>query len=140
MNLDELYDLGTGLIDSYADRNTLYSNIDEIFRLNWDFPAGMPDWVMKTVSTDPRDAVMTTTRTFATVRPRFKIMPMLPDENNRKRANEIETAIAYNFHQAGRRNDAKIEWDIMMSAAKYAEVAAQVIYLPYQEKVLKAMG
>jgi hypothetical protein len=140
MNLDELYDLGTGLVDSYADRNTLYSAIDEIFSLSWDFPGGMPEWVLKTISTDPRDAVMTTARTFATVRPRFKVMPMVPNENNRKRANEIETAIAYNFHQAGRRNDAKVEWDVMMSAAKYAQVAAQVIYLPYQEKILKAMG
>lgn len=140
MNLDELYGLGQGLVDSYADRNTLFSHIDDLFYKRWDMPPGMPDWVLKVVSTDPADAVTTTVRTFATVRPRFKVMPMLPDENNRKRANEIETAIAYNFHQAGRRNDASVAWDVMMSASLYAEVAAQAIYLPYQEKVLDAMG
>jgi hypothetical protein len=100
----------------------------------------MPDWVMKVVSTDPSDTILTTVRTFATVEPRFKIMPMLPNEANRNRANEIETAIKYNFNQAGRRNDSTVTWDIMTSAARYADVAAQVIYLPYQEKVLEAMG
>jgi hypothetical protein len=140
MNLDELYDLGQGLIDSYVDRNALFQNIDRMFRKEWDFPPGTPDWVLKVVSTDPADAITTTVRTFATVRPRFKILPMLPNEDNRKRANEIETALAYNFHQAGRRNDAKVEWDVMLSASMYAEVAGQVIYLPYQEKILKAMG
>jgi hypothetical protein len=100
----------------------------------------VPDWVMKNVSNDPGDAVTTTVRTFATVKPRFKIMPMLNDAANRDRANQIEAALAYNFHQAGRRNDASVEWDVMMSATLYAEVAAQVIYLPYQEKILKAMG
>jgi hypothetical protein len=135
--LDELYVTAQGLVDGYAKRNTLFQHIDAMFYKQWAFPPGMPDWVLKVVSTDPADAVLTTVRTFATVSPRFKVAPMLP---NRKRANEIETAIAYNFHQAGRRNDASVAWDVMMSAALYSEVAAQVIYLPYQEKILKAMG
>jgi len=138
--LEDLYDTAQGLVDSYADRNILFKNIDAMFYKQWSFPAGMPDWVMKVVSTDPADAILTTVRTFATVTPRFKVMPMLPNEANRKRANEIETAIAYNFRQAGRRNDSTIEWDVMQSAAMYAEVAAQVVYLPYQEKILEAMG
>jgi hypothetical protein len=138
--LDELYEMAQGLVDSYSDRNTLFQHIDNMFYKQWTMPAGMPDWVLKVVSTDPADAIVTTVRTFATVRPRFKIMPMMANELNRKRANEIETAIAYNFHQAGRRNDASVTWDIMMSAALYSEAAAQVIYLPYQEKILEAMG
>lgn len=140
MKLDDLYVLAEGLVDTYSARNELYRNIDKMFYKDWDFPPGLPDWVLKVVSTDPADTILTTVRTFATVKPRFKIMPMLPDEQNRKRANEIETAISYNFHQAGRRNDASVTWDVMMSAALYSEVAAQVIYLPYQEKILKAMG
>jgi hypothetical protein len=139
MNLDELYGIAQGFIDTYTDRNTLYSHIDDMFYKRWSFPAGMPDWVLPVVSTDPADTILTTVRTFATVKPRFKVMPMLANEANRARANEIETAIAYNFMQAGRRNDASVVWDVMMSAALYSEVAAQVIYLPYQEKVLEAM-
>jgi hypothetical protein len=46
----------------------------------------------------------------------------------------------WNFKQASRRNDASIAWDVMFSAVMYGEVAAQVVYLPYQEKILKAMG
>jgi hypothetical protein len=138
--LDGYFDLAEGLIESYAERNTLFEKMESMFYKNWDFPAGMPEWVMKVVSSDPADAVMTTVRTFATLKPRFKVLPMLPNEANRKRANEIETAISYNFMQAGRRNDNSVVWDVMMSATLYAEVAAQVIYLPYQEKVLEAMG
>lgn len=140
MNLDDYISLAEGLYDTYAERNSLYQHIDSMFYKQWDFPAGMPDWVMKVVSTDPADAILTTVRTFATVKPRFKVMPMLPNQANRDRANEIETAIAYNFKQAGRRNDASVVWDVMMSAALYSEVAAQVIYLPYQEKILDVMG
>ncbi len=139
-NIDEYIEIAQGLVDLYQPRNDLFAQMDNLYYGRWQFPAGIPDWVMKVVSTDPHDAVLTTTRTFATVQPRFKVMPMLPNAENRDRANQIETALAYNFHQAGRRNDASITWDIMWSAALYAEVAAQVIYLPYQEKILKAMG
>src|SRR5512138_999641 len=140
MNLDELYEIAQGLVDSYKDRNTLYKNMDDMFYKRWNFPAGMPDWVMKVVASDPSDAVLTAVRTFSTLEPQFKILPMLPDEANRNRANQIETAIKYNFKQAGRRNPNSVTWDVMMSATKYADVAAQVIYLPYQEKILRAMG
>jgi hypothetical protein len=139
-NLDEYYILAQGFIDTYAERNTLFQNIDNMYNMNWTMPEGVPDWVLKVVSTDPHDAVQTTVRTFATLRPRFKIMPMLPNEANRDRANRIETAIGYNFKQAGRRRASSVEWSVMRSAAKYAEVATQVIYLPYQEKILDAMG
>jgi hypothetical protein len=139
-SLDDLYDLAQGLYDSYSDRNALFQHMDEMFYSRWDMPVGMPDWVLKVVSTDPHDAVQTTVRTFATLKPRFKVCPMLPNEANRDRANQIETAVGYNFTQAGRRNDASVTWDVMLSASLYAEVAAQVIYLPYQEKVLEAMG
>jgi len=138
--LDEYFDLAEELIETYKPRNDLYKAVDDMFYFRWNLPDGIPDWVIKTISTDPRDAVMTTVRTFATLKPRHKILPMIPNEANRNRANEIETAIAYNFNQAGRRNDAKVEWDVMFSATQYAEVAAQVIYLPYQEKVLKALA
>ncbi len=141
MKIDQEYiDLAQGLIDTYQPRNDVFSHVDDMVYKRWSFPEGMPDWVLKKVSTDPADAVMTTTRTFATIRPRFKVMPMLNDEDNRNRANQIETAIGYNFRQASRRNDASVVWDVMWSASLYAEVAAQVIYLPYQEKILKAMG
>jgi hypothetical protein len=138
--LDSYFDLAEGLIETYKPRNDLFAAVDDMFYFRWNFPAGMPEWVMKTISTAPHDAVMTTVRTFATVEPYHKVLPMLPNEANRQRANEVETALAYNMRRAGRRNDAKLEWDIMWSATQYAEVAAQVIYLPYQIKVLKALA
>jgi hypothetical protein len=138
--LDSYFDLAESLIETYKPRNDLFAAVDDMFYFRWNFPAGMPDWVMKTISTAPHDAVMTTVRTFATVEPYHKVLPMLPNEANRQRANEIETALRYNMRRAGRRNDAKLEWDVMWSATQYAEVAAQVIYLPYQIKVLKALA
>jgi len=138
-DLQELYDLAQGLVDSYSDRDILFSEIDRMFRLDWSMPDGMPDWVMKSVTTDPRDIVTTVVRTFATIKPRFKIMPMQANEPNRMRANEIETAIGWNFKKAGRRSDSTVAWDAMFSSAKYAMIGAQIIYLPYQIKVMEAM-
>jgi len=138
--LQDYFDTAQGLMDLYFERNALFKRMDDMFYARWSLPPGMPDWVLKAVSTDPHDVVMTTVRLFSTLKPRFKIAPMLPNEANRKRANEIETAVAYNFHQAGRRNDASVVWDVLFSAAMYADVAAQVVYLPYQEKILEAMG
>jgi hypothetical protein len=140
MNLDDYISIAEGLYDLYQPRNLLFQNIDKMYNLSWSFPEGVPDWVLKNISTAPRDSIVTTVRTFATVQSRFKVAPMMSNEANRRRANEIETAIRYNFRQAGRRNDARVEWDVMLSATLYAEVAAQVIYLPYQEKILEAMG
>lgn len=137
--LQEYVDLAQDLVSSYTERNNLFSNIDDMFDLEWDMPEGMPDWVIKVKSTDPRDTVTTVVRTFATIRPHFKVAPMLNNEANRNRANEIETAIAWNFKKAGRRKATTVEWDVLWSAAKYSEIAAQVIYLPYQIKILKAM-
>ena len=138
--LDEYSDLAQGLLDLYSVRNTLFARMDDMYYSRFTMPEGVPEWVLKVVSTDPHDAVLTTARTFATLEPKFKVMPLLPNEANRDRANQIETAIAYNFKQAGRRNDASVVWDVMWSSALYAEVAAQVVYLPYQEKILKTMG
>ena len=140
MNLDDLYDIAEDRVETYSARNNLFNNIDKMFYLDFAMPAGVPEWVLKVVSTDPHDAVLTTIRTFATVFPQFKIKPMLNNEDNRDRANEIETALAYNFYQAGRRSENSIVWDVVFSAVMYGEVAAQVVYLPYQEKILKAMG
>jgi hypothetical protein len=140
MKLDELYPIAQGLIETYAPRNTLFQKIDEMWNCEWTMTQGMPEWVLKSVSTSPHDAVLTTVRTFATVLPTWKIKPLRNREADRKRANEIETALAYNFYQAGRRRDTSVVWDVMFSATMYGEVAAQVVYLPYQEKVLKAMG
>lgn len=139
-DLREYYELAKGLVDTYSERNTLFANIDKMFGLEWDFPEGMPDWVMKVVSTDPRNSVTTVVRTFATIKPRFKITPMMNNSENRNRANQIETALDWNFKKAGRRKPTSVSWDAMWSAAMYAEVAAQVVYLPYQEKILEAMG
>lgn len=136
----EYYDLAQSLMEYYRPRNDLFSQMDDMYYSRWSMPEGMPQWVLKVVNTDPHDVIQTTVRTFATLKPRFKIMPMKNDEANRDRANKIETALQYNFHRAGLRNDASVTWDVMFSAAMYAEVAAQVVYLPYQEKVLDAMG
>ena len=136
----EYLDIAESLMEYYRPRNTLFSQMDDMYYSRWDFPEGMPAWVLKVVNTDPHDVIQTTVKTFATLKPKFKIMPMKNDEANRDRANKIETALQYNFHRAGLRNDASVAWDVMFSAAMYAEVAAQVIYLPYQEKVLDAMG
>jgi hypothetical protein len=138
--LDSYFDLAENLIDTYKPRNDLFKAVDDMLYFRWNFPAGVPDWVLKVVSTAPRDAVMTTVRTFATLEPRHKVLPMLPNEANRQRANEVETALMYNMRKAGARNDNKLEWDVMWSATQYAEVATQVIYIPYQIEVLKALA
>src|SRR4030095_7153438 len=115
-SLSDLQELAQALIDYYADRNALFKHMDDLFNCRWDKPPGIPEWVLEVVSNDPRDAVMTAVRTFSTLGPHCKILPQLPTEANRNRANEIETALMYNFNQAGRRNDASVTWDIMFSA------------------------
>src|SRR3990167_2821528 len=92
-SLDDLYDLAQGLMDTYIDRNTQCAAIDDMFYTSWKMPDGVPDWVIKVVSTDPHDTILTTVRTFASHRPQFKVAPMMNNEANRNQANQIETAI-----------------------------------------------
>ena len=140
MNLEDGYEIAQDLIDFYRERNLMYGHMEDMYYGRWEFPEGMPDWVIKVVSTDPHDAIQTTVRTFATDQARFKVAPMNNNQNNRDQANKIETALTYNFTQAARRSDASVLWDVMFSASMFADVVAQVVYLPYQEKILKAMG
>ena len=140
-NLQDYYDIADDLINNvYAERDELFAELDKMFHLDWSMPEGVPDWVMKVISTDPRDAVMTTVRTFSKIKPQFKMLPMMNNEENRERANQIETAIGWNFRQAARRDMTGIVSKLLFSSVMYTTVAAQVVYLPYQEKILEAMG
>ncbi len=132
--------LATKLLNDYQPRNDQIELIDKAINCDWDFPEGLPKWLMKSVSTDPHDSVLTATRVMATTLPNFKVMPRMADAFNKEFANKLESGLSWNFANASRRHTTSAQWDIVNSAVRYWETAAQVIYLPYQESVLKAMG
>lgn len=145
----ELMELADRLIEENQERNDKFSKVDDAFYLRWDLPEGMYDWVVKTVSTEGHDAVMTATRVMSQWKNlRIKSQPIpttTPDgrvvamEANRQRANEIESALHWNLMQGMQKAESSLLWEIAFAAVQYAMPVVETVYLPYQEKVAEAL-
>jgi len=141
MKLDELRRKADVLISGEGPRNNLYEGVDDVFYGRWNLPPGMPEWVQKVVMMDGYDAVSTATRVMSQWKNlRVKVLPMQDMDAARDRANQIETALKWNLMSSMRRSETNILHDTAFSAVQYAMTANQIVYLPYQEKVMEAMG
>lgn len=141
MKYDKLEKLHDKLEDYYEGRNDLYDKVDDHVHSVWELPSNVSNisWMRAVITTDPADAVATTVRTFATHAPKFRITPLANNEPNRLRANEIEQILRWHWKKASNRAETRPLWNVVESAARYAMVAAQVVYLPCQFKTFETL-
>ena len=138
---DKYRDLADSLLKENAERNSLFAGVDDVFYGRWLLPPGMPDWVQKVVATDGHDAALTATRVMSQSKNlRIKVMPLLNDGPNQDRANSLAAALKWNLLRANRSSESSILWEAAFSSVQYSSPVVQVMYLPYQEKVLETMG
>ena len=142
MKYEKLEKLHDRLVEHYRKRNELYDQVDDHVHSIWELPEEIKDvsWMRTVKTTDPADAIATTVRTFATHSPKFRLTPMANNAPNRQRANEIEQILRWHWKRASQRSEVRPLWDIVESAARYAMVACQVVYLPCQFETFKTMG
>ncbi|MBX3047713.1 MAG: hypothetical protein KIT46_08225 [Anaerolineales bacterium] len=141
-SLFHFQNLAEEMVAADAERDRMLSAMDAMWRNQWSLPpnvAGLK-WIHKVVSSDPHDAVRAGTRLLSSVAPQLSVQPLGAGPAARTRAEQIERALAWHFRNAGRRRQAGVLRDVVLSALLYDEVVAQVVYLPEQQGAAGLLG
>ncbi|MCW5876499.1 MAG: hypothetical protein KIS85_06410 [Anaerolineales bacterium] len=134
--------LAEEMVAADAGRERMLRAMDAMWHNQWSLPpnvAGLK-WIHKVVSSDPHDAVRAGARVLSSVAPRLSVQPLGAGPAQRARAEQIERALAWHFRNAGRRRQASVLRDVVLSALLYDEVVAQVVYLPEQQGAAGLLG
>jgi hypothetical protein len=134
--------LAIEMIQADTQRNKLFDKMDRMFHVDWTLPEGIKGlkWVRTVKNSDPSDSVKTAIQIFSGLDPRVKIVPLADDEDNKAKAAEWERYAATWLKEASLRRRTSLIRDILRSAILYDMVAANVTYLPWQEKIAKQPG
>lgn len=119
-------------------RDEMLAAMDAMWQTRWNLPRRVAElgWLHKVVSTDPHDALRAGTRVLSSQRPRIRLTVVGGAARATRRADAVEQALTWHFHQASRRRRAAVLRDVALSALLYDEVTAQVVYLPHQSAAL----
>ena len=129
--------LAQEMIQEDADRDKLFDGVEKMFHMEWVLPEELAsvEWIRKTVSSDPHDAVRTGTRILSTLKPNIKIAPPAGNDDTKIYTQSWEYALKYWLDLAGKRKRTNIVRDMVLSALLYDSVAAYVVPLEYQQKL-----
>lgn len=135
-------ELAQEMISNDSKRNELFTQMDNMYHVKWELPPALKSykWIRNVRNSDPRDAVQTAIQMFSGLDPRVKIVPLADDEANKNQAEQWERYLANCLKDASLRRRTSIIRDLMRSSILYDMVAAQVTYLPWQEKIAKRPG
>jgi len=134
--------LASEMIMNDSKRNELFSKMDDMYHVKWELPPALKSykWIRTVKNSDPRDAVQTAIQIFSGLDPRIKIVPLADDDANKDQAETWERYLGLCLKDASLRRRTSVIRDLMRSAILYDMVAAQVTYLPWQEKIAKRPG
>jgi len=137
----KLADMANEMVLDDRDRDLMFQKGDQIVRCEWTLPAPLDklDHVRKVVVTDGLDAVMSGTRTLSSLEPGISLQVIGEDQAAKDKANSIEKSLRWHLMNASKRRRASIVRDVVMSALKYDEVCAQVLFLPDQIKQMEGL-
>lgn len=119
-------------------RNDLFTRIDKLDELDFDLPDQTPAWVFKFIDTAPHDTLKTAVDMLTSTEPDVQYGPLYDNAETQKAANRIERALRWMWIDASKRRPSDPYRGIVKSALKYDAIMAQVVYLPYESRVLKA--
>ena len=125
-------------VDQDSGRNNFFEDIDNHDELEWQLPIGTPTWVFPYIDTAPHDTLKTATDMLTSTEPEITLAPQDSTQATRDVANKRERALLWMWQDASKRRPTDPYRGIVGHAAKYDMVAAQVVYLPYEQKTLKA--
>jgi len=134
--------LTTKMIKADEKRDLMFEGMDKMFRSEWSLPEALKaqDWIRRIVSTDPHDAIRAGTRVLSRLDERIEYQPLSETVEAKKDAARIEKALKWFLANASRRRRAAIRRDVVMSALRYDEICAQIIYLPHHIKQIKELS
>jgi len=145
---DVLYyaELANELIEKYESLRRDQIKLDDVSRLAWRLPPGMPAWARPFRTTVPYDAIKAGVRVLSALSEQVTIDPYAFEENAlgdltaaKKKANYWETALKWQMDKAAQRRDI-LRQDVTRSALMYDEVVGQIVHLPTQIKTIQKLG
>lgn len=111
--------------------------MNDMYHAIWASPAPKVNVFWRDIkSATPHNIVKAVTQMYASVSPKIKLMPTAPNPETKARANQVERALTWQYRQAEKRNG-NVTRDIMFNTVLYGRACAQVIYLPWQNKIAK---
>src|SRR3989304_1715185 len=144
--LEWYIDEANSLIDKYKNLRNDQKKMDQVVRLAWTLPQGMPDWARPFRTTVPFDAIKAGVRVLSGLTEDITIDPYAFEENTlgdlsaaRNKANDWEIALKWQMDRAARRRDI-LRQDVTRSALMYDEIVGQVVHMPTQIKAIKKLG
>lgn len=140
-SLDYYADLAADLVDNDDNqkKRDLWKAIDTMDECTGTIPQNIQnlDWVgaqAKFFDTLPHDSIQAVTRFLSTRDPFIHVKPMLPEPGEHERMEFTEVVLDWHWKLMNRRGPEPVRTKIVRSAAKYAAVAFQTMYMPYEVK------
>jgi hypothetical protein len=125
-------------IELHKRRNKMFDWVTSAWQNKWDFPiANIPEWMHTVASSDLHDALRSGSQILSTTAPKVRYYPLSDSDLDKENASRIERSLAWQYAQASRRSQSgSLTLGITFNALAYANVAAQVVYLPYQQEAI----
>lgn len=127
----------TTLIKDNKARNDKFAAMDNMAHNILPMPQQLTniEGFHKVIPTGPANALNTAKRILSSVEPHITFHPLDSTPDTRDRSDDIEKALMWHYKRAANRSSTNLTADVVMSAARYDEIAIQVIYLPWQNKL-----
>lgn len=145
-SLSKIIQIANEMIADFKSLRMLQTKLDDMSRLNWALPPGMPDWARPFRTTAPFDAVKAGVRVLSGLKEDVNIDPYaFPEyangdyEGAKSKANRWETVLGWQMDRAVRRRDI-LRQDVVRSALMYDEIVGQIVHLPTQIKTIEKLG
>ena len=130
------------LEDQNKERDDMFDALDDYRHGEWALDEELLEieWIHE--SRDPIFAQQSDSakHILADVNPSISLLPYNPGGDGKDIADRHEKGLRWLLDSASRRRQATIVQDVVSSAIDYAEVTAQVVYIPQQIKDVKAAG
>jgi hypothetical protein len=138
LKIRDMQDRAQETIDLHKRRNNMFDWVTKAWQNDWDFPmTNIPDWMHTVSSSDLHDALRSGSQILSTTAPKVRYYPLSDTEPNKEKASRIERSLAWQYAQASRRSQSgNLTQGITFNALAYANTAAQVVYLPYQQEAI----
>ena len=140
--IDDYKSIAREMVDADVARDTKFLKVDDAHNVRYELPQAWKQipWIRGYPTTKPSDLIDAAVRALSTKSPQLTVTPILPNEPTKEQFDLIERGLMWHWKQAEKRSQSNPTKAIVESAIKYGEVAVQVVYLPYQAKILRSMG
>lgn len=139
--LDYIVGKAQEMVDNDRDLRKMLDAMDNMAHNIWKLPEGLEikDWIRPVINDAPSNALNAAVKVLSVERPKIRLLPLSPSPADKRNANIIERVLRWELTGADKRGDTRIVPDIIRSSLRYDIVCINLVYLPWQMKVLEKL-